>query len=224
MLIVTSSCRDVYQRPATRLKNEEKFAIERRMTMRRVSGDFLHLGTGERLQGHRIIMRCSDMILDTLDNAPKYFALGERIAAALRFLQDTDLSKLESSAKGSENSLRVPIRGEDEIFALVQRYNPKRREDGFFEAHRKYIDVQYVVEGNEAMDHAPLSLMREKTPYDAKKDFAMYVPDVTLPSTVHVGAGMFAIFMPHDVHMPGIAVKGLPGAGEVKKVVVKVSV
>ena len=160
------------------------------------------------------------MILDTLDNASKYFALGERIAAALRFLQETDLSKLEPSAKGSENSLRVPIRGEDEIFALVQRYMPKKREDGFFEAHCKYIDVQYVAEGVEAMYHAPLSSMREKTPYDAMKDFAVYSLGFTPPSTVHVGTKMFAIFMPHDAHKPGIAIKGL--LGEVKKVVVKV--
>jgi biofilm protein TabA len=184
------------------------------------SGTFFDPERAERFPGRRLIISVLSMIFDTLDNASKYFALSERLAIALRFLQKMDPSKLEPSAKGAENSLRVPIRGEDEIFALVQRYTPQMRKDAVFEAHRKYIDVQLVIEGVEQMWWVPLSQSKETSRYDDEKDFASYVASEALPASLLVSAGMFAIFMPHDAHKPGIAIKGLPG--EVKKVVVKV--
>ncbi len=181
------------------------------------------------------------MILDRLTNACWYEGLGERIGAALAFLNLAETARLEPAAVGTANSLRVDVRG-DEIFALVQRYQTKLADEAFWEAHRKYIDVQCVMEGVEVMGHAPLELMRVKKTYDEEKDFAVLEPrgadesaelkqecrpsPSLLPlkgegcNMIRVEAGMFAVFMPHDAHMPGLAVDGR--AGMVKKIVVKV--
>ena len=58
----------------------------------------------------------------------------------------------------------------DEVFALVQEYRTKSHSEGFWESHRKYIDVQYMVRGAERMGYANLASLAERQPYDADKD------------------------------------------------------
>lgn len=163
------------------------------------------------------------MILDHLAHADRYRALGDRIAAALDFLRRPDTAALEPKAHGTEHSLRVAIEGDD-VFALVQRYATKSFIETFWEAHRTYIDVQCVLEGFEMMACAPLEGMKVIQPYDEAKDYCKLAErDATGPmSFVRVTAGMFAVFMPHDAHMPGLTMFGDPR--EVKKIVVKVRV
>lgn len=163
------------------------------------------------------------MILDVLSNWERYRCLNPRFAAAFEFLSRPESLKLEPAEHGSQNSLRVPIQG-DAVFALVQRYQPKAIKGAFWEAHRKYIDVQYVVEGAELMLWAPLASMTIMNAYDDARDFTRLAPkacDETSRSLC-VAAGMFTIFLPDDAHAPGLAIDG--AAGEVKKIVVKVAV
>ena len=80
------------------------------------------------------------MIVDRIENAELYTALSPRIAMALRALRDTDLATREVG--------RYELDG-DRVFALIHRYETKPVEKGIWEAHRKYIDVQYVARGDE---------------------------------------------------------------------------
>ena len=77
---------------------------------------------------------------------------------------------------------------------------------------------QFVQAGIEALGWAPIQRMTVSKPYDAEKDFEVFQGT---GQTIQVPAGSFAIFMPHDVHMPGLAV-GEPRL--VRKIVVKVAV
>lgn len=149
------------------------------------------------------------MIVDRLDNAALYFGLGERITSALRYLKDNDCTKLPVG--------KIPIRGE-QIFALVQDNTTKPRDQGVWEAHRKYIDVQFVAAGVEEMGYANISTLTVKTPYEEKVDYVLFEGT---GSFVTVPAGSFTIFFPGDGHIPGSAVDGKPAA--VRKVVVKVA-
>jgi biofilm protein TabA len=163
------------------------------------------------------------MIVDALANWERYRALNPRFAAAFEFLSKAGSQALEPAEHGSQNSLRVPIQG-DAVFALVQRYRPKAMEDAFWEAHRRFIDVQFVVQGAELMLWAPLASMTTVNAYDEVRDFTKLAPsgcDETSRS-LRVAAGMFAIFMPDDAHAPGIAIDD--ATGDVKKIVVKVAV
>lgn len=134
--------------------------------------------------------------------------LRSRVQAAIRYLQTTDLA---NAAVG-----KVEIDG-TQVYALIQAYETKPRAKGFWEAHRRYIDVQYVVQGEELMGFANLAQLTAGE-YDAKSDF---LPLQGEGNFLKLPAGMFTIFTPEDAHMPGIA---LDQPQPVKKVVVKVAV
>lgn len=107
------------------------------------------------------------------------------------------------------------------VFVVEQAYETKSRPDGFFESHRKYIDVQVMVEGEELMELVDLSLITAKDPYIEERDFCSY-QDCTDATKLHAVTGQTAIFWPPDVHMPSLRLRGTPVV--VRKAVVKVPV
>jgi YhcH/YjgK/YiaL family protein len=130
---------------------------------------------------------------------------------AFRFLKDNDLSKLELK--------RYDIDG-DNLYATVSEYTTKNEETTNFEAHRKYIDIQYVISGKEIMNIAPIATVKDIiTPYDETKDIEF----VTVSKKVNHIASQdnFFIFFPDDAHRPGLKV----GTNAlVRKVVIKLRV
>lgn len=153
------------------------------------------------------------MILDRLENAWMYQGLSKDIAAALDYLRRTDFRQVSLG--------RHELAG-DRLFAIVQRYRTKPLVDAGWEAHRKYLDVQYVVEGVERIGYAPLrDDVSVKQEYDSQKDLVFFE---TWGDLLEVPAGSFAIFAPHDIHAPGLVVGPSAEPTEVLKVVVKVRV
>ena len=146
------------------------------------------------------------MIIDQLKNAALYFGTHFRMEEALRYLQKTDFSKVEPGKYEID---------EANIFALIQQYDTKAKEKGRWEAHRKYIDVQYVFSGTELFGYHDLGLM-QSVAYDEAKDFHELKGSGDF---LRVPAGMFLVLFPHDAHMPGISVSA---PQPVKKIVVKV--
>jgi biofilm protein TabA len=109
----------------------------------------------------------------------------------------------------------------DGLFAIEQAYETHLRADGFFESHKKYIDVQTVFEGEELMEVADISRMTVKQPYNEKRDLIIY-DDSTDAALLRVFAGQTAVFFPTDVHMPTMRIRA---AGVlVRKCVVKIPV
>jgi YhcH/YjgK/YiaL family protein len=149
------------------------------------------------------------MIFDRLKNANQYFTLGEKIAKAFQYLSQTDFTKVEPG--------KYEIDG-DNVFALVQTYNTKPFSVGKWEAHKKYIDIQYIVSGKEKMGFTETSKVIILEEYNEEKDCAIYKGEGNF---LIAEEGHFAIFFPSDVHMPSMAIN-IPK--EVKKVVVKVRV
>ena len=149
------------------------------------------------------------MIIDKLSNTHLYSGLGERINKAFAYLKQTDFSKMELG--------KYEIDGES-IFALVNEYNTKDESEGKLEAHKKYIDVQFVAKGSEQMGYAPLENQKVLDDYNQQNDITFFTGE---KSFTQVDEGMFAIFFPTDVHLPGIKVNE---KSYVKKVVIKVTV
>lgn len=153
------------------------------------------------------------MILDSLAQAKLYRTLGTRFAAGFDYLAATDLLALADG--------RYEIQGSD-VFAIVQSYNTKPREQGRWEAHRQYADIQFIVTGRERMGVAPISSLKLACEYDPEKDVAFYEAEADGDGQFFdVSESSFALFLPHDVHMPSLAIES---PGPVKKVVVKVRV
>jgi YhcH/YjgK/YiaL family protein len=149
------------------------------------------------------------MILDELRNASLYRSISPRMAQALDFLRGTDFAGLPPG--------KHPVDGEN-VFALVFHNETKPKQGAFWEAHRRYMDVQYLFEGAERMGRADFRTLKPCAEYDAEKDFLKLKGKgdfFTVP------AGTFVVFWPHDAHMPGLAVQE---PKPVKKVVVKVLV
>ena len=110
----------------------------------------------------------------------------------------------------------------DRVYALVQSYETlPAGDDAKYEAHRNYIDVQFIVDGIEAMGWAPLEAMVENKPYTPEKDVVLGTCPPAAATLVKVTAGQAAIFYPADAHAPKLAA-GAPCP--VKKIVVKVAV
>ncbi len=148
------------------------------------------------------------MIIDQLKNAPQYFGTHPRLESAFQYLRNTDLGKIEAG--------RYEIQGAD-LFVLVQNYDSKAREKGRWEAHRKYIDIQYVYKGTELIGYANIDALQAGT-YDDAKDFWEFKGNGDF---LKVAAETFLVLFPQDGHMPGIAASG---SEPVKKIVVKVRV
>jgi biofilm protein TabA len=151
------------------------------------------------------------MIHDTLAHASLYEALSPRFAAAFAYLRTVD---------GSQPLGRHDIDGDD-CFALVQTYSTKLEANALFEAHRRYIDIQYVHSGRETILWAPLATMAEQTlAYTPEKEAALWklVPEA---SALRMSSGHFAILYPQDAHAPCVQ---WDGPSEVFKVVIKVAV
>jgi uncharacterized protein, YhcH/YjgK/YiaL family len=148
------------------------------------------------------------MVVDSIKNAGLYYNLSKGIEKGLKYLQETDFSKMEPG--------RYEIDGSN-VYALVQHYQTKPMSEGIYEAHRKYIDIQYMSDGIEKIGYALISTL-EGNEYNSEKDFQLLDGN---GSMFLCKSGTFAILMPEDAHMPCIAAeKQIP----VKKVVVKVKV
>ena len=148
------------------------------------------------------------MIVDTLSNSSLYRDLSPRIALAFGYVRDTDF---ERPAAGT-----FEIDGR-QVYAIVQDYATLDRTQGAWEAHRRYIDLQYVVSGAERIFYAHVSRL---TPgrYDPARDL---LPLTGEGDALTLGPGDFMLLFPEDAHMPRIAVAA---PGTVRKVVVKISV
>ncbi len=105
-------------------------------------------------------------------------------------------------------------------FALEQVYEARLRPEGFFESHRKYIDVQVIVAGEELMEVEPIDRLVVSEEYHPPRDLVKYA-DTTTASVLKMRAGDVAIFFPTDGHMPSLRWRH---PGLVRKTVVKVPV
>ncbi len=133
------------------------------------------------------------MIYDTIDHAKTYLGLHPNLDKALEFLTRPDLAELPDG--------RQEIDG-DAVFANLMTYETKPANDTP-ESHRRYIDIQYLLEGQELVGVAPLSSMTEKVSANPAGDIWLHRggPLHYLP----LGQGKFQIFFPQDAHAPGIA-------------------
>ena len=148
------------------------------------------------------------MIKDKLDRANTYYILSEGIKIGFEWLKSQDLKNL-SDGKYVIDSER--------IYANVQTYLTKQSAP--YEAHREYIDIQYMISGEEKIGVADYSKCSIKVPYDKEKDIEFL--DSNNDSYQLLRERDFLLLFPHDAHQPSLCVENQIN---VKKVVVKVQI
>ncbi len=150
------------------------------------------------------------MIIDSLQNASKYFGVHPLFAKAFEYISKTDLDNIEMG--------RYEIDGDN----LKAIYSNKKgmtaaESTAKFECHNKHIDIQLCINGVERIGWKPREKCKtENGGYNAEKDVQLYSdqPDMYFELT----NGQFGIFFPEDVHAPMI------GDAEIKKLVIKVKI
>ncbi len=150
------------------------------------------------------------MIADTIKNRHLYSAISPRIKTALEYIAKTDFSKTEPG--------RIELDGSN-LFVLIQAYDSIPKEQGKWECHRNYIDIQYIAEGVEQIGCNSTGKMKVKTPYNPEKDIEFLEGE---GDYITLSKGSYGIFFPEDAHQPKIAPGNAPGP--VKKIVVKVKI
>jgi biofilm protein TabA len=144
------------------------------------------------------------MVFDLLDNAQRYESLHPAFPAAFAFLRRADVATLADGRHEIDGTRAFAIIG------TARQVGPKGAK---LEAHRKYIDIRFMVDGDEVVGWQSLDRCADVAiPYDPATDLIFFRnrPDIWLP----LPPKRFAIFFPTDAHAP------LAGEGDIRRVVV----
>ena len=153
-------------------------------------------------------MERDHIIINKLQHAERYYNTHPASEKAFAFLRQDGLAELPAG--------RHEIDG-DRLFCIISKGPGRSREEAKLEAHRKYIDIQYVIDGTDEMGWRPTADCKViDTEYDAEKDIGFFkdLPDNWTP----VPAGSFVIFFPEDAHAP------LVSSEQIHKAVLKIAV
>ena len=141
------------------------------------------------------------MITDNIKNLKNYNIVSEKV---IDFLMN-----LPSDAGHYEI--------DDTAYANIDIYNTKQHCK--FEANKKYIDIQMLLEGSEELDYIPVDGLKISEEYDEKRDVMFFENPEKTPDTLQLEPYKFALIYPHEAHRPQMG-----NGQQVKKVVVKIAV
>ena len=113
-----------------------------------------------------------------------------------------------------EDKKNYPLSNGNRFFLAVQ----STKAPDLAEAHRNYLDIQYIVKGKEVMGWADLAACKSEGDFNEEKDIGFYSGDFDY---ITVNEGICYVVFPEDVHMPG---RHLDVPNDFVKVVVKLKV
>ena len=154
-------------------------------------------------------VKITNMIIDSLANASKYYSIHPLFKEAFDYIAKTDLANAPDGKLDIAPGLK----------AIFSNAAGKTKEASLskFECHNKNIDIQLCINGEETIGWKPRAkCVKDNGDYNDEKDVQFYLDD---PDTFFQLSDLqFAIFFPEDVHAPMI------GEGTIKKLVIKVSI
>ena len=150
------------------------------------------------------------MILDRLENADRYAELHPRFAEAFAWLRANKDKGLPAG--------KVEIDGKA-LYVSVDHKDGRGHDGAKMETHKRYIDIQFAVEGTDEIGWTTLGRCRQpKADYDEAKDVTFFADPAE--TWVRVEPGAMAIFFPEDAHAP----LGAETSAKLKKLIVKVAI
>ena len=151
------------------------------------------------------------MFFDHISNIATYKDLSPNIALGLDFLKQMNPDTAVGTYQINQR-----------VKAIVSEYETKLENEHGYEAHRKNIDIQYLLSGEERIACLSIERLKETKAYNEETDAAFYAAELELlPSYLSLLPGCFAILFPQDGHMPQLCVDK---PMKVKKVVIKVEI
>lgn len=150
------------------------------------------------------------MIIDTFENAARYYMIHPALEVVLDYMENFDITEFKEG--------RVELNGAD-VFVNLMEQKTKLEEEAVWESHERYIDIHYLLEGEEKIKYAEEYKMDVEVPYDEEKDCTLFAGsdgmDVNHPK------GSFVIFFPGEIHKAMIT-DGIPS--RVRKLVGKIRI
>jgi len=148
------------------------------------------------------------MILDTLSNIDRYASLHPLFPKAIEFIRKSDLGSLAAGIH--------PII-DKQLFVIVEEAQGRGRDEAKLECHRKYIDIQLVLEGVDEMGWKPLADCHQPvSDYSVERDIRFF--NDAADAWISTPANSFCIFFPQDAHAP------LVSTGKIRKLIFKIAV
>lgn len=149
------------------------------------------------------------MILDKLQNKDLYLNVNDNLKKAFEFLENSNLEKLEDGKYEIDS---------DNVYAFVQSYTTRNLQENKWESHERYLDIQYIVDGYEAILWVPIEELIVEEEYSTEKDATFY-KDNSYYTTLNLKKNYFCLLFPEDGHKP-CCIFDTPS--QIKKIVVKV--
>mgnify|MGYP001273074137 FL=1 len=146
------------------------------------------------------------MIIDHINHIEKYRSFGPGFESGIRFL-------LQHQNDPAQPVVRYKL--DENVDVMVNQYKTKYPEESNFEAHNKYIDVQFMLKGDELVGWAPREKLSEISAAPERDYYELFGESDYFP----LNEGYFMIFFPEDAHQPGL-VKDY--SEQVTKIVLKI--
>lgn len=148
------------------------------------------------------------MIYDKVKNGLRYKGISDNLDKALEFMVNTDLASLPLG--------KCEIDGDKVFFTVMDAQAVEEVNDGLYEYHKKYMDIQIDIIGTEMIQMG----------FDPAEEITPYTHDIgikkcSLASSCIMGPGRFILFEAEEFHKPNLAAAENK---KFKKVVFKVAV
>ena len=127
-------------------------------------------------------------------------------------------------AKKNENKILSLVNGSydvgyNNIKMNLGKYFTKKENDKFWESHKKYLDIQIMINGTEKVAINDIRDMEVKS-FDEEKDLTILEGDKAFDIIMKTGDVL--VFFPNDVHKPELNVSENDDSGNIRKIVTKV--
>ncbi|MBF0223997.1 MAG: YhcH/YjgK/YiaL family protein [Desulfobacterales bacterium] len=149
------------------------------------------------------------MIFDKLNNFETYICIHPYFEDVFYFIKNNDLTQM---------TIGMHVINGQGIYASVSEYKTKKKSEAFIECHKKYIDLQIILKGNEKIGICNKADCIEYE-YNEETDLQKLEGEVDF---VSLKSSFFVIFFPHDGHMPQVGYNNIEEV--VKKIVFKIPV
>jgi YhcH/YjgK/YiaL family protein len=150
------------------------------------------------------------MIYDTTNALENYKGISKNLDTAIDYIMKNQFDTLETGAHKIDG---------DNVIVHIQNYETKDGQTAEYEAHKKYIDIQMTLEGEEYCYYTPLENLVATGPFNEDNDIGFFNSEVDNGIALPLIPHMFSILFPHDAHKPCCTIKKVT---PIKKVVIKV--
>lgn len=141
---------------------------------------------------------------------PDQIAIDKRLADAVHYITTLEKNKLEIGT----------YKVNDNFYYSVQEYYTKPQSECLLESHKKYVDIQWIVEGVEAIEMVDISRLQVEKIYSKDKDI-MYWKVIPNMMRVVLKEETYIVLYPDNAHMGCISIEN---PVRVKKIVGKVKI